>query len=313
MARIVLPIVLAFAFLVSFTGTTYSQSYDPTHCNEGDPTPWTGPITAWAIGLPADVMGCEDTDCIVTIIYYDRYIPGWGYEFQIASIQFQNCDSTCKENAWRMALWMIAMKNQRMMRINQVDSCYLNFTYKAATCWEYSHMSLSAFQYEACGGECCVGLYEICRRVGTSGPYFEFTQLFAIERETYNCDSPCEFTDCESTMPGNWQGSIPSSGIGNIFPKLGIYESIPSENMNFHPNPTDGNVIVSLELPEKGIYSISVFDNLGNEIFKQELNSGNNLNFEFELKSSTFPTGAYNVVVSGSHGEILNGKFIKIK
>jgi hypothetical protein len=78
-------------------------------------------------------------------------------------------------------------------------------------------------------------------------------------------------------------------------------------------NPTDGNVIVSLDLPEKGAYKISVFDNLGNEIFKQEINSNNNLNFEFELKSNTFPAGLYNVVVSGLSGEIISGKFIKVK
>ncbi|MBS4000719.1 MAG: T9SS type A sorting domain-containing protein [Desulfobulbaceae bacterium] len=78
-------------------------------------------------------------------------------------------------------------------------------------------------------------------------------------------------------------------------------------------NPTDGNVIVSFDLPEKGIYSISVYGNLGNEIFKQEINSGANLNVEFELKSNSFAIGTYNVVISGSNGEIMNGKFIKVK
>lgn len=305
-------IALLFAIFVSFTGIALG-SYDPTHCDEGDTTAWNGPITAWGVGLPADVMGCSDTNCIVTITYYDRFIPGWGYEFQIATIQFQNCDSACKANAWRAALWMIAMKEQERLNIDDVDECYLSFTYKAATCWEYDNFSPSISLYKACGGECCVGIYEICNRVGTSGPYFEFTQIDVTDRETYSCETPCEFTDCASTMPGNWNGSNPGSGTGNIFPKLGIYESIPSRNINFHPNPTDGNVVVSVELPEKGVYTFSVFDNLGNEIFKQEINIETNLNFEFELKSNTFPIGLYNVIVSGLTGEIINGKFIKVK
>ncbi|MBS4000863.1 MAG: hypothetical protein KGZ71_10320 [Desulfobulbaceae bacterium] len=305
-------IALLFVIFVSFTGIALG-SYDPTHCDEGDTTAWNGPITAWAVGLPSDVLGCSDTNCIVTITYYDRFVPGTGYEFQIASIQFQNCDPACKENAWRTAMWMIAMKNQVAMGIHIPNGCYQTFTYKAATCWEYSNLSPSVSQYDACGGECCVGLYEICRRIGTSGPYFEFTQLDVTTRETYNCETPCEFTDCESTMPGDWNASIPGSGTGNIFPKLGIYESVPSKNINFHPNPTDGNVIVSLDLPEKGIYKISVFDNTGYEIFKQEINTDANLNFEFELKSNTFPIGLFNVIISGINGEIINGKFIKIK
>ncbi|PKL85617.1 MAG: hypothetical protein CVV22_06850 [Ignavibacteriae bacterium HGW-Ignavibacteriae-1] len=78
-------------------------------------------------------------------------------------------------------------------------------------------------------------------------------------------------------------------------------------------NPTDGNVIVSFDLPEKGIYTLSVYDNLGIEIFKQEINAGANLNIEFELKSNAYPAGMYNVLISGFSGEIINGKFIKIK
>jgi hypothetical protein len=306
-------IALLFAIFVGFTGIANSQTYDPTICNEGFPTPWIGPITAWAIGIPADVLGCDDSDCIVTITYYKRFIPGWGWEFQVAEIQFQGCNIECRENAWKCAWWMIAMKYQVELEIDVVDGCYGTFHMKAATCWEEEENSFSFFNFKACGGECCVGMYRICKRMGPSGTYFEFREVSPIQNVTYNCETPCEFVDCENTMPGNWDITDDSPGGGNLLPKLGIYESIPFKNITFHPNPTDGNVIVSLELPEKGTYNISVFDNLGNEIFKQDINTGANLNFEFELKSNSFAIGAYNVVVSGTNGEVMNGKFIKVK
>jgi hypothetical protein len=70
----------------------YSESnaiYDPSYCDEGDTTAWTGPITLIGMGLPPGVIGCSDSNCIVTVKFYERNIPGWGYEFQVAEISFQ--------------------------------------------------------------------------------------------------------------------------------------------------------------------------------------------------------------------------------
>jgi hypothetical protein len=306
-------IALLFVIFVSFTGIANSQTYDPTICDEGDSTPWIGPITAWAVGIPEEVLGCDDDSCIVTITYYKRYIPGWGWEFQIATITFEGCDAECMENAWNCAWWMIATKYKVQLGINVVDGCYETFHMRAATCWEYDNSLPTISQYKACGGECCVGMYRICRRLGPSGTYFEFTELAPIQNVTNTCETPCEFIDCENTMPGNWSVTDEPPAGGDLLLKLSIYESVISDRINFHPNPTDGNVIVSFDLPEKGVYTFSVFDNLGNEIFNQEVNSGANLNVEFELKSNSFATGTYNVVVSGNNGEIMNGKFIKVK
>jgi hypothetical protein len=215
-------------------------------------------------------------------------------------------------DAWKCAYWMLAMKNQEQLEIEDIDDCSNVFWLKAATCWKQTlHVAFN--QYRACGGECCVGMYRICKYLGTSGPYFSFTQLSPPEPATDNCEEPCEFTDCDGTMPASWIVDVGYPIGGNLIPKLSIYESIPSKNINFHPNPTDGNVIVSFDLPEKGIYTISVFDNQGNEIFKQEINSEAHLNFEFELKSNVYPVGMYNVLISSDNGEIMNGKFIKIK
>lgn len=304
-------IALLFVIFVGFTGIANSQTYDPTICDFGDTTAWDGPITAWAIGIPANVIGCADSNCIVSIIYYERFVQG-GWEFQIAEISFQDCDSACMVNAWKCAYWMLAMKNQAKLGIENLDDCSDVFWLKAATCWQ--HIQYLAFnRYRACGGECCIGMYRICRYLGPSGEYFSFTQITAPEPGTNNCEEPCEFTDCDGTMPPSWIVDVGTPIGGNLIPKLSIYESIPSKNINFHPNPTDGNVIVSFDLPEKGIYTISVFDNLGNEIFKQEINSGANLNIEFELKSNAYPAGMFNVLISCGNGEIMNGKFVKIK
>jgi hypothetical protein len=299
-----------FSIITNYTVS--KATYDPTNCDEGDTTAWTGPITLIGMGLPPGVIGCSDSNCIVTVKYYKRNIPGWGIEFQVAEISFQNCDSACMVNPWRAAMWMIAVVNKNEMGLINNNDCYNNFVYKAATCWQHD---IIFNRYIACGGECCAGLYRICKRNGPTGDYLEFTQIQVTNRQTYNCTSPCNFTDCSSTMPGSFDGpnEMPDGDIGIFYPKMSIYESLASKFINIHPNPANLKIEINLELPKPGIYSISVFDINGLEHYKKEINLSSNLNINLDVNTSTLPNGLYNIVVTGTNGEVISGKFIKIK
>ncbi|MBX3042240.1 MAG: T9SS type A sorting domain-containing protein [Candidatus Kapabacteria bacterium] len=289
-----------------------NANYDPTYCDEGDTTAWEGPITLIGMGLPPSVIGCADSNCIVTVKFYERNIPGWGYEFQVAEISFQNCDSACMVNPWKAAMWMIAVVRKNQMGLINNNDCYDQFTYKAATCWQHDIIFNS---YIVCGGECCVGLYRICKRNGPSGDYLEFTQLQVTQRQTYNCTSPCNFIDCSSTMPSSFYGpnEMPNGDIGVFYPKMSIYESTPSKFIGIHPNPTNLKIEINLKLLSPGNYVISVYDINGSEHYKKEITIGSNHNLNLDINTSSYPNGMYSIIVTGTNGEVITGKFIKFR
>ncbi|MFA5510973.1 MAG: hypothetical protein WC313_00870 [Candidatus Kapaibacterium sp.] len=292
---------------------TAQDTYDPTYCNEGDTTTWNGPVTVIGVRLPLSFVACTDTNCIVTVKFYERNIPGWGYEFQIVEIGFQNCDSSCMTQPWKIAMWLITVVRQQEMLLYNNNDCYSNFVYKVATCWQLNPI---LHTYYPCGGECCYGLYMICRRFSPSGEYFEFNQIYAIDRETYNCLGPnCNFTDCESTMPEDFDGpyATPNGNIGVFYPKMSIYESAPSKFMSINPNPADSKIELNLDLENPGAYSVTVMDINGVVHYNQVVALGSNGNIKIELDITSIPIGLYNVIATDSSGNVIKGQFVKIQ
>jgi hypothetical protein len=215
-------------------------------------------------------------------------------------------------NPWKAAMWMIAVVRKNQMGLVNNNDCTHQFTYKAATCWQYD---IVFNRYIACGGECCVSLYRFCKRNGPTGDYLEFTQLQVTQRQTNNCTSPCNFIDCSSTMPSSFDGptEMPSGDIGVFYPKMSIYESTHSKFIGIHPNPANLQIEINIEFSNPGKYSISIFDINGIEHYKDEIIIGSSNIINLNINTSSLPIGVYNVIVLGSNGNTINGQFIKIK
>jgi hypothetical protein len=290
--------------------------YDPTICDNGDNTAWEGPLIAWVPEIPGSVLGCNDSDCTASIVYFKR-VTSWGVEFQLASITFSNtCGSGCSNNAYITGLWIMIIKNYLLLNINEINDCYYNFVYRLATCWEHSSSPVFSNKYSACGGDCCTSTYQICLREDANGKlYYEFNKTGGEDRNTFECTTPCIFTNCASVLPLYIE--LPAKKENGtdfiVFPKLSVNSDVVLQDIDIKPNPTKGIVNITFKVTLPGTYNIKIFDNIGNEMFTNNINIGSDLLYEFDLKANNYPSGNYNVVLSNPTGIILNKRFIKIK
>jgi hypothetical protein len=312
--RNILPVIVIFALSFILTERAFSQSPDPNLCDNGDDTDWEQPHTGWTINLPASVLGCDDPDCVVTIEYYDRQ-TAWGWEFTVTKINFSSsCDNDCFDNAWRTALWMLAVKHKADMGLNNPDDCYNNFVYRLATCWQLI-TTYGWTSYSACDdGACCSGVYNICLRVVNGVEKIEITRVSPLQFLESNCTSPCEFKQCSELMPNYLQVDTrrPDYTAHEVF-KQSVNNRGSSNTMELKPNPAINAVNIHIAVQESGVYQLNVIDNIGNTVHSQSISIGSGLVFEMDLTTQEYVSGNYNVVLTNNAGLILNQQFIKIK
>jgi len=312
--RKILPVIALFVFSIYFSVSAFGQSPDPSNCDNGDTTSWENPLTGWTINIPAEVLGCDDPDCVVTIEYYKRH-TSWGWEFTITKITFSStCDNDCINNAWRTALWMLAVRYQTEMELEEIDDCYNNFIYRLATCWQ-KVTTYGMVSYTACGSDCCSGVYDICLRLVNGDKKIEIQRVSELQPITFNCTSPCEFKECSELMPLNIivDTHRPDNSAYEVFPKQSIYNQESSNSMELRPNPAINSINIRIAVPESGVYKLNVVDNIGSTVHSQSINVGKSLEFELDLTTQEYHSGNYNVVLTNNSGLILNQKFIKIK
>lgn len=303
---------------IFFMSLSLKADYSPTNCNAGNNTPWEGPITLTGSELPDGVIDCDDDDCEVQVKYYKRMIfnngnPYW--EFQILSVQYKNCSASCRLDPWKVGLWFIAMNERYNMGLIYVGDCYNTFTYKVGSCWELTNPFSQIYKYTVCGGECCQAVYRICIVATTGDDNFEFDRLGEPSIISNNCTGPCQFYDCGNTTPNDFTVTTVKNGppISVSLNKMSVNELDESVSMQIQPNPTNGKIKLTLNMPEKGTYLITVYDSRGDEMLKQDLIIASEKDVEVDLNSDILSVGMYNIIITGKSGEIMSGKFIKMK
>ena len=312
--RKILPVIVILALSFILTERAFSQSPNPALCNDGDNTSWGDMLTINMFDLPANVLGCDDPDCTVTVEYYRRH-TSWGWEFTVATITFSGqCDYECMANPWKVALWMLAVTYQTQFELLYPDDCYDSFIYRLATCWHKT--TTFVIKFTACDeGACCSGTFEICLRGELPyDTYLEFTRISELQMIYSECTLPCEFYQCSELMPNPFEVTThrPDNTPYTTF-KQSVQNLGSSNTMELRPNPAINSVNIHITVQETGIYQLNVVNNIGNTIHSQSIRIGSGLVFDLELTTQDYVSGNYNVVLTNNEGLIFNQQFIKIK
>lgn len=304
--------------LLLFTNySTFSQfQSNPTACNFGDTTSWQGPFIAHTFNIPSSILGCNEPGCIVKITYFKR-TTSWGIETIVESIEFSGtCGYDCYANAYKTALWMLAIIYQSEMGLIDVDDCYLNFTYRMATCWQEVFSPLALKRYVACESECCVSTYNICLREGTNDiPNIEIQKIGSSSPISHNCILPCQFIDCEGSSPSYiWGPTKDDKGANFVFfPKQNISNNFSDVNIVISPNIVNNDLNITISNINDGHYYLRIYDNIGNLHISNDfqIKDKNSIIKNFDLKN--MPIGKYNLIIYNNNGFLHNESFIIIR
>jgi hypothetical protein len=89
---------------------------------------------------------------------------------------------------------------------------------------------------------------------------------------------------------------------------LGISEITSSTTVTVFPNPSQGNVIIRLENNFSGPLEVGIFNELGENLFRQTLTHVDN-----SINLSNYPSGIYFYSIDGKEFKKINGKFVIVK
>lgn len=307
--------ILSFIIFISLSSNVVRAEFDPTICDQGDDTPWQGPKTVTGINI-LSFFGCEnDIDCIIEVEYYIRWVD-WGNglepDLQISNIKMTNCSPLCEQYIWKAALFLAFMANESSITYYGDPPCYQNYFYQASTCWE-KLLIPTMFEYRACGAECCVGNYKVCKVISTNGNNYTFELLGRTTPETYNCTAPCSIVDCENSTPNTFQvNDVPINTGGRIIipPKMSYIES-NFAYMQIFPNPAQNTVTLELTNEYRGEIKIELTDILGNSIM-EIIDNKSTADYIKQIDVKNLQKGLINIKVNYGNHTIKTLNFIKI-
>jgi FtsP/CotA-like multicopper oxidase with cupredoxin domain len=101
--------------------------------------------------------------------------------------------------------------------------------------------------------------------------------------------------------------SNPSNRI-NIL-NTGLINTGTGTNFNVYPSLSDGHFTASISIPDQEIFSIAVFNTLGQKIFEQN-NLKVNMEFKKEIDLRPAPSGIYTILFSTNSKQVLRKIFI---
>ncbi len=310
-----LSVIISIFFLLSIESKAV---YEP--CEPEEPISKFCETIGYS-GMMIELFNCQSIDpleepCSIEVEYCVRkYLVGGvnEYRIEIKSIKLKNCNSECNQHIWKGAVVIMALNHDIPGSWDIYDMIY-----QAATCWKPLPISPiynnSHFGYESCSeGECCVGFYHISREYDENGDK-EITVEFAsrMTRMTHYCTPPCTFTDCESTIPNFGPIEFTDNGTGIYYPKLSSPEIILSNDIKLIPNPVTDKLDLNITRNNNSSLTIKIYDNNGLLVYDNLINaiSGES---NFNINTSNYNSGIYNVVIFNNSEILLNRSFIKIK
>ncbi len=128
--------------------------------------------------------------------------------------------------------------------------------------------------------------------------------------------------DWSTDLESSFAHSIKSHSVlnGNATPKAGVKTSATSQSFSIHPNPANDRIIVSFSgtdfsafgrtevHPTAGV-SLSMFDVLGREVYRQDILSGIS---QIEIPVRGLSEGVYYVQLNSGSGSVMQ-RFMKVK
>lgn len=111
--------------------------------------------------------------------------------------------------------------------------------------------------------------------------------------------------ECSGTVP------VSSTKFTMTVNNVGIRSTHGSQlaNLKLYPNPNKGQFIIEGELPNAGKYTISIINQLGQQVFMNEIQTGKTLRQEVLLDQ--LGDGIYVLVVSNRDGQMTRVQFVK--
>ena len=228
---------------------------------------------------------------------------------EIKSVKLTNCNSECDQHIWEGALITVVFQNDVPGEWDTYD-----FIYQAATCWKPIPInpSYGVSGYESCDeGECCVGFYHITRKLVGTDKVITIEFISRMDRITHYCTPPCIFTNCESTNPSGTY-TFNTKDIEVFYPKVSNPETTFENGLFLSPNPVDEKINIRIVNNARENMFVKIYDNNG--LLVHELALGNVLGeSNFQINTSGFTAGIYNVVVLSDLEVLYNKSFVKIK
>lgn len=266
-----------------------------------------------------DGFQCESVDpydlpCRIEVEYCVRFYMVEGVlvdRVEITGIKLLNCDPNCNQYIWSGALVVMALEKDLRVPWNIYDMIY-----QAATCWKpkptgpYSEIQMG---YDRCNeGECCVGFYHITRDFDENdNKVITIEFISRLTKMTHYCTPPCTFTDCESSTPGEVL-VFTDNGTGVYYPKVSNPESIIESGLFLRPNPVDEKIDIRIVNSTRENIFVRIYDNNGELVHEQSLGSVIGAT-SFQVNTSGFAAGMYNIVVFNNLDVLYNKSFVKIK
>jgi hypothetical protein len=316
--RKLLVSISAFTVIaVMFFANAISLKADSEPCNIGEPY-YTLCETVRVEQFMITQFGCESVDpppeqpCAIEVELCVRfYMVGTETvkKSEIKGVKLTNCNSECNQYIWEGALITVVWQNDVSGEWNTYD-----FIYQAATCWKpipWSTTHVVSYGYESCDvGECCVGFYHITRELVGSNKVITIEFVSRLTRMTHYCTPPCTFTNCESTSP---EGTITfnKDDLVAFYPKISTPETSFDNALFLSPNPVDEKIDIRIINNARENMFVRIYDNNGLLVYEQSL--GNVFGeTNFQVNTSGFSVGMYNVVVLSDLDVLYNKSFVKI-